>query len=556
MQVSPPTWCPGCRFIRKATFINERSLYKRNCGYCKKSIISIYHPDTEIPVWCVKCHISDALDARDYGTDYDFSKNFFEQFKNLKYKVPHRALDQNERNGEGCEYANMCYTSKNIYLSFNITGHSENIKYSKCFFRENKNCVDCLVIYKNEKTYEVVRGMQNFNSSFLIESDQCIDSHFLYDCTNCQKCSMSSNLRNKSFVFKNKQLSREEYEKEVDSLKLGSYSGQVEAKKIFENVAKNAITKYAHIKNSVNCRGDLIENSKNCFHCYGLVDAENMKNVYFAINTTRDSQDSIFTGKVEQCYEFVLGGRGGNRIALSFSCGGGSKNLFYCDGCFGCSDCFGCVGLKKKQYCIFNKQYEKEEYFEIVKKIKHHMDEMPYFDKIGRKYVFGEYFPTELSPFAYNETIAYEEEPLSKEEIILKGYSWLDKEKKNYETAINSKNIPDDIKDVDDKICGQVISCQNEGKIETQCTYGYKILPDELAFYKQMNLPVPRHCPNCRYYERLKWANPFKFYERVCMCELKNHNHQGKCKVEFDTMYSPDRPEIIYCKDCYQKEVY
>ena len=556
LGVPVPRWCPHCRFIRKLTFTNERSLYKRECANCRKSTISIYHPNVPYPIWCIQCHLSDVWDASDFATEYDFSRTFFEQFRDLRYKIPHRALDQNERNGEGCEYANFCYSSKNVYLSFNVTGNSENIKYSKPFLRLNKNCVDCLIIYKNEKVYEVVRGIQNFNSSFLIESDQCIDSHFLYDCTNCQNCCLSSNLRNKNFVFKNKQLTKEEYKKALTELALGTYQGQSEAKKEFKNIAKNAMTKYAHIKNSVNCSGDLIENSKNCTHCFGLMDAENVKNTFYGINTMKDCQDLIFTGRVEECYEFTLGGRAGSRIVLSFSCGGGCKNLFYCDNCSSCSDCFGCVGLKKKQYCILNKQYKKEEYFKIIEKIKNHMNDMPYVDKIGREYPFGEYFPSELSPFAYNETIAYEENPLSKEDTIAQGYRWLDKEQKVSATAINPDEIPNDIKNVEKEICGQIIACKNEGRIETQCTYGFKIIPDELVFYKQMNLPIPRYCPNCRYYDRLKWTNPFKFYERNCMCKIENHGHTGKCKNKFETMYAPDRPEIIYCKECYQKEVY
>jgi len=66
-----------------------------------------------------------------------FLKLFFEQFKNLKNKVPHRTLDQNERNGAGCEYSNLCFTSKNIYLSFNSI-RSENIKYSEYILENNK----------------------------------------------------------------------------------------------------------------------------------------------------------------------------------------------------------------------------------------------------------------------------------------------------------------------------------------------------------------------------------------------------------------------------------
>ena len=270
----------------------------------------------------------------------------------------------------------------------------------------------------------------------------------------------------------------------------------------------------------------------------------------------KDSQDLVFVGRGEDCYESAYGGRGVSKVMLSFRCGAGSRDLFYCDNCKNCSNCFGCIGLEKKEYCILNKQYEKSEYEGLLPKIIKHMNDMPYVDKAGLIYSFGEYFPTELSPFAYNETLAFEENPLTKEEVQKFGYRWLDKEEKLYNTTIESNQIADSINDINEKICDEVIACPNKGKIETLCTFGYKILPDELIFYRQMNLPIPRYCPNCRYYERLKWTNPFKFYERECMCVLRDHNHKEKCRNKFETMYEPDRNEIIYCKDCYQKEIY
>ena len=555
MGVPAPAWCPHCRFIRRMMFINQRSLYKRTCGHCAASIISMYNGDVSLPVWCVKCYLSDAWDARDYGRDYDFSRNFFEQYKELKYSIPHRALDQNERNGEGCEYSNLCYGSKDVYLSF-YTVRSENLKYCSCSIRGNKNCLDSMIIKENEKGYELVQSTKNYNSTFLVESEQCIDSHFLFDCINCVNCCLSSNLRNKSYMFKNKQLFREDYEEAVALLHLETYSGQSQTKEIFREITQKAIYKHAHIKNSINAVGDFVINSKNVFQCCGVSKAENVKYAFFAFNTMKDSQDLIFTGKVEECYESTLAGRGGNKLIFSLGCGGGSTNLFYCDSCRGCSDCFGCVGLSQKQYCVFNKQYEEKEYFEFVDKIKKHISDMPYVDGKGRKYPFGESFPAELSPFAYNESSAFEEMPLTKEEVISLGYKWRDPESKSYIPTITSDQIPDSVLDVSDEITKDIIECPNKGKVESQCTSAYRILPDELAFYKQMNLPIPRYCPNCRYHARLKWKNPFRFYDRECMCELSNHAHKEKCQNKFETMYSPERPEVIYCKECYQKEVY
>ena len=41
------------------------------------------------------------------------------------------------------------------------------------------------------------------------------------------------------------------------------------------------------------------------------------------------------------------------------------------------------------------------------------------------------------------------------------------------------------------------------------------------------------------------------------MCDKKNHLHgEEKCSAQFETSYSPDRPEIVYCENCYKQEVY
>lgn len=72
-------------------------------------------------------------------------------------------------------------------------------------------------------------------------------------------------------------------------------------------------------------------------------------------------------------------------------------------------------------------------------------------------------------------------------------------------------------------------------------------MPEELQFYRQKNLPLPRYCPNCRHYKRLTYRNSMKLWHRNCM-------HEG-CENQFDTTYSPDRTEIVYCEKCYQQTV-
>jgi hypothetical protein len=175
------------------------------------------------------------------------------------------------------------------------------------------------------------------------------------------------------------------------------------------------------------------------------------------------------------------------------------------------------------------------------------MNDMPYIDSMGRIYKYGEFFPSELSPFAYNETTAQEYYPLTKEEAIQQGYRWKDKEERNYSIDIKTEDIPDDINDTDESIINKVIECAHKD-CNHQCTEAFKIIEPEYQFYKRMNLPIPHLCPNCRHYERLSQRNPLKLWHRTCMKE--------GCTNTFETSYAPERSEIVYCEECYKREVY
>jgi hypothetical protein len=84
VKTPPPTFCPECRMRRRMTWRNERSLYRRECGLCKKPIISIYKTQSPYTVYCHSCFRSDAWNPFDYGREYDFAKPFFVQFNELQ----------------------------------------------------------------------------------------------------------------------------------------------------------------------------------------------------------------------------------------------------------------------------------------------------------------------------------------------------------------------------------------------------------------------------------------------------------------------------------------
>ncbi|MEK7166909.1 MAG: hypothetical protein AAB732_00630, partial [Patescibacteria group bacterium] len=72
-----------------------------------------------------------------------------------------------------------------------------------------------------------------------------------------------------------------------------------------------------------------------------------------------------------------------------------------------------------------------------------------------------------------------------------------------------------------------------------------KIIPMELEFYRRMRLPIPRKFPLQRHKDRLFQLPQRKLFQKQCQ----------KCQKEIQTVYSPDRPEIVYCEQCYLAEV-
>ncbi|MFA6586216.1 MAG: hypothetical protein WCS86_03605, partial [Candidatus Paceibacterota bacterium] len=497
IKVPPPTFCPECRFIRRFVWRNEGSFYKKKCDLCNKDVITINSPNNKFPIYCHDCWWGDNWDPMKYGRDYDFNKSFFEQYKELMNVVP--ALNLWAFGNTRSDYSNYTGYSKNSYLSNAV--YCENVFYSKSI-EKSKDCIDCYMVVDSELCYESFNTTKSFSSSFLSECRDCISSYFLFDCYNCQNCFMCSGLRNKNFCIRNKEYSREEYLEKIESYNLSLNSSINKFKKEFDELMKKSVRRFASIFKSIDSDGDYVKNSKNVHKSF-IVEGENLKYCWRATEGIKDSYDVCGCVSNELIYEASI-------VAdTSFLCRfyNHSKNmsdssLFQL--CGFSSNLFGCIGMKNKSYCILNKQYGKEEYEELVPKIIKHMNDMPYIDSKGRIYRYGEFFPSELSPFCYNETIAQEYFPLTKEEAEEQGYKWKEREERNYNIDIYSKDIPNDIKEVDDTIINKVIECEHKGTCNEQCTEAFKIIGDELSFYKRMNIPIPHLCPNCRHYNRLK----------------------------------------------------
>ncbi len=545
IKVPPPTFCPECRMKRRMLWRNERIFYHRTCDKCGVKIISVFG-DKKIKVLCQRCWWGDEWDGLEYGQDYDFSKSFFEQYKNLFMNVPQINLNGHATN-KNSDYVNYIIHANNAYYCFG-GGYLDNIMFSTVGVRM-KDSAEIYFSMDCEFCYEIINCQKCYKIYFGNNLKDCLNSYFLQDCVNCNECILSCNLRNKRYVFKNQQLTKEEYLIEKEEFLRRLATDVLVFKKEFDEIILTKPKKFANILKSESSTGDNISESINVMNSFNVSKSENCKNSQDIVGVARDIYDSTSIGLgLERVYESMSVSMNITDVNFSVIVRSASYKLNYSFSVHASSNCFGCIGIKNKQYCILNRQYTKEQYEELVPKIIKHMNDMPYTDSKGRVYKYGEFFPSELSPFCYNETIAQEYYPLTKEQAISQGYKWKDKEERNYNIDTYNKDIPDSINEVNDDITNKIIECGHKGTCNHQCTEAFKIIPEEYQFYKRMNLPLPRLCPNCRHYKRLSQRNPLKLWHRKCM-------NKG-CSNEFETSYAPDRPEIIYCESCYQKEVY
>jgi len=542
IKVPAPTWCPECRMIRRLCWRNEHSLFRRpNAQEGKKdSIISVYHPDSKIKTYDKEMWWGDKWDSCTYGRDYDFTKSFFEQFKELIETVPHISLsDSKSTNSRFC---NITVEMKNCYLVTAAWSCDDSMycnRVSGCKFTH-----DSYICYNTEFGYENVYCRDSNRLFFSLESEACLDSYFLYDCRNCSDCILCTNLRNKNYCIENVQYKKEEYLKKKNELALNTRNGIEEAKSKFKELWRGALHRDLKLINTVNVIGDNVANSHNCFNVFDLDgDFQNVKYANWGSRGCSDAYDvgPGCGGKSELTYEGISIGVNNNSCFLS-AIVWYSSDIFYSFMMNNCQNCFGCTEMNGKKYCILNKQYSKDEYEKLIPKIIQHMDDVPYVDKKGRVYKFGEFFPSEISPFAYNETVAQDYFPIDKKIAESDGYLWREHIPGSYKVTILGKDLPQTISEVDDTILDQIIECEITGK-------PFRIVEQELNFYRRFNLPLPSICPDERHNMRLKLRNPMKLNKRMCFFEDK----------EIFTTYPPESeggPKKVICTEHYKKEIY
>ncbi len=528
MGVQAPDLCPQCRAQLRLSFRNERVFYKRDCDKCKKSVVSMYSPNKADTVWCYDCWFADDWSGTDFAQEYDESKSFFEQFEVLWKLVPKVALVYIR--SPGSEYNNISADNKNCYMIVESSNNEDAIH--SYWIQECRDVVDTSFASKCELTYESDDCYTSYNLAYSKGSHDCTTSYFLTDCRGCTDCIASVNLRQQSNCIFNEQYSKEEYEKIKKELQLDTATGVEALRSKYEAFLKTQPRKFAETMQIVNSTGNYLKNTKNCLACFHSYEAEDNRYGEHVWRNAKDCMDVSTAGRnAHMIYNSINSGLDVAHHISSVQ-GWSSTYIEYSMYSMNSNHLFGCVGVRKKDYCILNKQYSKEEYEILSEKIR---------NELQQKGEYGNFFQPKFSCFGYNESPAQEQFPLTKEEALVQGFQWEYTPRGTYGKETKKwDEIPDSINEINFEVKNEIFVC-------TQCEKNYKIIENEFIFYKKLSIPLPRLCPDCRHARRFIARGPNKLWHRSCM--------KDGCANEFETSYSPERPEIIYCESCYQQEV-
>lgn len=520
--VPEPTHCPECRQQRRLASANQLYLYKNTCAATGKSIISNYHPDDGYTVYDQAHWYSDAWDPMDYGIDFDFSKPFFEQYSAFAKHIPRPNLFTSFTLDENSPYTNHAGKNKNCHMIFDSDGN-ESCYYSYGV-NSCKQCLDCYRVRKSELCFECIDCENCYGSWYLQDSKGCNQAVFLKDCVDVRSSLMCVGLRHKEYHILNQPVTLEEFKAALKQLQ--SQEGITQLKQQFLDFCLKFPNKFIHGSHNETVSGDYLNNCKQAINCYDSNDLENCKYFYQAFDSGKDCMDIQEVGdKAELVYETCVSGYTAYHVQFSHHCLGNAVNFSYCQYCSYSNNLFGCFGLRKKQFCIFNKQYSEEDYYALRNRIIDHM-------KITGEY--GEYWPLTSSSFPYNETPAQDYFPLTKDQAIAQGLRWRDP------ILVTMNQATDDT----------FLQCKTCGK-------QFKLIVQETAMHQAAQISLPEQCFMCRHRARIAKRNPRSLWQRQCMCTQPSHDHHSqRCAQTFATTYAPDRKEIVYCELCYQKEVY
>ena len=293
-----------------------------------------------------------------------------------------------------------------------------------------------------------------------------------------------------------------------------------------EHIKKDAVHRENFNLKITNSVGNYMTNCDKCVNVFAWENSQNCRNQVRGLDT-KDCIDQFGTWHDENsgANTCVYGG-----YQIKNSSWSSARYSEYLDICDECEYCFGCVGLRKKKYCILNKQYIKEEYENLKNKIISDME------KRGE---YGKFLPYSMGTGEYNLSNGFFYFPeTSKEEILQKGGYWSE-ENLSSQDGLSSLDLPDSILYTESNISLQAFICP-------ESKYRFNISVAEYEFHKRKNFALPRIHFDLRILKKTRKIAILKSYPYKCFY----------CKKDIMAYYPPEwNYKNIACEECYKQNI-
>ena len=467
------------RFRQRLTHFNQLNVYLRNCDATGKRMLSLFSPLVRFPVYDNEYWWSDAWESTEYGRDYDFNRPFFDQYLELRDRVPHIA--RAESNNENCDYCNNVDHNKDCYLIFNTTTaegcmYGENVSYCR-------DCIDCTQCKRSELCYECTLCIDCYDVRYAENCTSCSESRFLRNCRSCKHCFGCVNLYRKEYCVFNKQLSKREYADYTARIDLSSYEQVHSFQAAYEKACRSFPIPHQISRQAENATGNILFNVKDVHDSYLIFDgAENLASCFNLEGPVKDClEHNGFGLGCELMYQCVRCGLNCFGLSFCLQCAA-SSNLLYCSRLQESEHCFGCASMHRaRYYCILNKPYTEKEYFKLLPRIIEHMK---------RTGEWGQFFPATHSAIPYNHSLAQRYFPITEASAVASGLLWYEREPLAQKNALPAANLPDRAPQQSENILSLSMGNGRPFLISTR----------ELALYHERGIPLPR----ISYEERLE----------------------------------------------------
>ncbi|MFH1405332.1 MAG: hypothetical protein ABIH21_04530 [Patescibacteria group bacterium] len=418
---------------------------------------------------------------------------------------------------------------------FNLACRSKNSLFSVDSF-DIENCSEISASTQIKNSFHVVQSHRLYKVRFALQCLDCMECDFIFDCHNCSYCFGATNKRNRQYIWFNEQLSKEDWEQKHAEVNLGCRSNLESWKLKFTSLMKEqTIFPESFKEHCTNVVGDYMNNATDCKYVVNGIDGP-FRNIYYGTYLYDNSYDCAFVAAPVAANNIYCTNTAVSSANVKFChTVKDSQNMEYCIYCYNCENCFACVGLQRKKFCILNKQYSEEGYWQKVDELKCAMLD---------RGEYGEPLPLSLLlvyPLYCGAPIIYMSDADEMKKLGARVYEpesmGAAGPEPDMDKVVQTNAIPDCIDGLSDEWINKPIFDEGFNR-------KFAFIKPEIDFYRAQKLaPANVHFVK-RVLDLIQEQGSAVFFETNC-------SQCNKSIISTKNKHYPERK--IYCRDCYLK---